>query len=136
MNESTFSKIVCNIINKNGGHVSRVEAHASAAGIPDLNACYKGVETNIELKVNTPKKRPHTRDTQVRWFTNRTAAGGRPFFLCCDNGKDVILVEGMWAKQVGGRLPGQVWRDWADEIFPLDKLEEKLLNRLSKSHVL
>ena len=59
-------------------HVSWVESHDTAIGIPDLNYCCEGVEGWIELKC---APNIEIRAAQVIWFENRIRAGGHPLFL-------------------------------------------------------
>jgi len=112
MSEAKLSKTVCGIINTLGGHVSRVEAAASAAGIPDLDYCLTGKESHIELKYGHSQKMPELRPSQVRWFRDRVKAGGRPFILCLDGDTDfVYLVRGIDACELKGKQPISKWRD-------------------------
>lgn len=66
------------------GHVCRVETHSTALGQPDLNVCFDGVESNIELKhvaAVRMKKGIVVRPSQYRWFRARIKAGGNPWFI-------------------------------------------------------
>lgn len=94
MSESKLSKTTCAIIKTMGGHVSRVEAAESAAGIPDLDYCVDGIESDIELKYGNALKKPELRPSQVRWFRDRIKAGGKPFFLCLDGDTDTVYLVG------------------------------------------
>ena len=62
------------------GHFSRVESHASSAGIPDVDFCVSGKEGHIELKYGMGKI-PKIRATQARWFRNRARAKGKPWMF-------------------------------------------------------
>ncbi len=64
-------------------HASRVESHATSAGIPDVDYCFLGGEEgHLELKygkykkLSSKSKMPEIRGTQVRWCNNRVRAGG------------------------------------------------------------
>ena len=78
MKEKGFSKIVRDLITREGGHVSMVEAHQSCPGIPDLSYCIHGVEGFIELKAG---KDAELRPGQIKWIKDRTKAGGRVCIL-------------------------------------------------------
>lgn len=65
------------------GHVQRFEDRYQP-GLPDLNVCYQGVETWVEVKVDKFKLRPG----QALWMKKRQAAGGR-----C---KVVVRTKGGW----------------------------------------
>lgn len=112
MKESKFSNVVCGLIAK-CGHVSKVEASTSAAGIPDLDYCVRNAhnrEGHIELKVGNKKKPPHLRPSQVRWFLKRTSAGGRPFFLCLDTDTDTVYaVPGQSFHFLKGKVGIEKW---------------------------
>ena len=56
------------------GHVQRIE-NLVTPGAPDVNACYQGRETWIELKV-AKGNWIHFRNSQLAWFAKRTVAGG------------------------------------------------------------
>ncbi|MDH3375344.1 MAG: hypothetical protein OEQ39_00035 [Gammaproteobacteria bacterium] len=75
-------------------HASRVESHATSAGIPDVDYCYYG-DGHIELKFgdSITKKMPAIRDTQVRWMTKRAAVGGKVLMLTklMDGPKEIYL---------------------------------------------
>lgn len=134
MSESKFSKTVCAIIKSGcGGHVSQVEAAASAAGIPDLDYCVGGNEGHIELKYGHKNKMPELRPSQVRWFKKRVGAGGSPFFLCLNNDTDeVYYIEGIRAENLAGSLPIHEWKmqaTWRRKIG--DDFRQKLINILS-----
>ncbi len=60
-------------------HISSVESHLTAAGIPDLDFCISGLEGHIEVKFSSNKLAPKIRSTQVRWFKKRVRAGGTPW---------------------------------------------------------
>jgi len=116
MNESKFSKHIRGIIKSAcGGHVSRVEAAESAAGIPDLDYCVHGREGHIELKVGSVKKPPDLLASQVRWFRKRIEAGGDPFFLCLNTDNNAVyLVDGQFFQQLSGKTDIATWGLLAD----------------------
>ena len=86
-------KALWTYINSNigwAGHFSRVESHATSAGIPDVDYCIDRVEGHLELKYSSGK--PYkTRATQVAWFRNRTRKGGRPYILAQLDLSDVSI---------------------------------------------
>jgi len=59
-------------------HISWVESHDTAIGIPDLNYCYCGVDGWLELKCGPEIE---VRAAQKIWFEERIKAGGYPLFL-------------------------------------------------------
>jgi len=124
VSESKLSATTCGIINSMGGHVSKVEAHASAAGIPDLDFCIQEIEGHIELKYGNKLKKPELRPSQVRWFRDRIKAGGKPFFLLLDGDTNkVYLIGGSWHDKLKGKQFTRTWIDlahrcweWGDEF--------------------
>ena len=75
-------------LNEHGWHASRVESHATSAGIPDVDYCYFG-DGHIELKHGSATtKMPEIRDTQIRWMLSRASVGGKVYIL-------TQLVDGM-----------------------------------------
>ena len=116
MSEAAFSKKVCAEIRNLGGHVSKVEAAASAAGIPDLDFCVAGFEGHAELKVVSASVPCDVKATQVRWMRRRTKAGGRPFYLVYDEDTDdVYFVKKVTNPQLQGRVPRAVWLDLGEK---------------------
>ena len=73
------------------GHVIRVE-NTSGSGTPDVNACYAGKETWLELKM-AKGNWVHFRTSQVAWFTKRVPRQGRCGVLIRKN-DDLYLVRG------------------------------------------
>lgn len=62
-----------------GPHIMRVE-NTAGSGQPDVNACFRGVEAWIELKV-AKGNRLIFQPTQGPWIRQRVASGGRVFIL-------------------------------------------------------
>lgn len=56
------------------GHLVRVE-NLAGAGAPDVNACYRGSEVWLELKVGKGNW-VHFRSAQLAWYTKRLAERG------------------------------------------------------------
>jgi hypothetical protein len=67
-NETAARKYVSGLIL---GHVSQIESHATAVGIPDTNYCIKGVEGWIEMKYVFGDKKVKVRPMQWTWFRKR-----------------------------------------------------------------
>jgi hypothetical protein len=86
MKESQFWALVKG---KLPGHVERVE-NAVAKGTPDVNICYVGTETWLELKVLDSKGRCELRPEQVLWHRKRQEQAGRVFVLA--RNEDVIKI--------------------------------------------
>ena len=61
-------------------HVQRIETGGTAKGVPDVNICYKGKETWIELKSITGNKLTLT-EFQIVWMHNRCKSGGKCLIL-------------------------------------------------------
>lgn len=72
---------------------SRVESHSTSPGIPDVEYCVNGRVGNIELK-NLENPRCELRPTQIKWFRNRTRAGGNPLLLFSNKQDEFILLRG------------------------------------------
>ena len=73
------------------GHVIRVE-NTSGSGTPDVNACYAGKETWLELKM-AKGNWVHFRTSQVAWFSKRVPRLGRCSVLIRKK-DDLYLVRG------------------------------------------
>lgn len=130
-NEAEFSKFVRSIINGHGGHVSQVEAHASAAGIPDLDYCIEGKEGHIELKYMSINHVPRIRPSQFLWMKKRMAAGGTPFFLCYDfDDHMVFVVTDSDNKNMQGKVPWAKWNDMEVAKWSVDETKHKLIEFL------
>lgn len=77
-NEEDFRKYFIKEAEKDGWHVSWVEAHTSATGIVDLILVKGKVVLFIELKV-WKDKRVRIRPPQKRWHREVAAAGGTSY---------------------------------------------------------
>lgn len=65
-------------------HLCRIE-NASISGMSDVNACYRGREVWIELKVAVNDRiRSPIRSSQIAWSAKRVASGGRVMVLVRD----------------------------------------------------
>lgn len=84
------------------GHANRIE-NTVANGIPDINYCYHGKETWLELKAkpiirkldmvgNIIEATSCIRTTQYIWHRTRTLAGGKVLVLGRDEDKIVGLL--------------------------------------------
>lgn len=88
--EEDFRKHVMKVALAAKHHVSHIEAHLSAAGIPDLNMFVYGQDVWLELKIvkgGIVKMRP----TQRRWHREREHAGGESWVLVYDREKQHVL---------------------------------------------
>jgi Holliday junction resolvase len=61
-------------------HWQRIETALTAAGVPDINGCHKGVEIWIESKVIRGNK-VDIKPRQTLWLRARATAGGRTYIL-------------------------------------------------------
>ncbi len=68
---------------KFGIHLCRVE-NVAGSGIPDVNACWRGVEIWIELKMFRGNQL-HFRCSQLGWISKRIVAGGHVAVLARKN---------------------------------------------------
>ena len=60
-------------------HFTRIESHTEN-GIPDVNACYNGVEAWIELKANLSKDLGLSK-YQIVWIRRRIMSGGNVWIM-------------------------------------------------------
>lgn len=79
MLEKDFWAKVKRALDLPGMHVNRIE-NTAGTGISDVNACYRGVEVWIELKI-VHSNRVFFRTSQRAWMHKRLEAGGRVFVL-------------------------------------------------------
>lgn len=116
-NEEDFRKYVMRLASGNGHHVSHIEAHQSAAGVPDLVIFPKAVsfvrpDLWLELKVikdGQIKMRP----TQKRWHRERNEAGGRSWVAVLDRATgDILVLSGHVAAGLDSRAAS--WRGHAE----------------------
>lgn len=79
MSEKALRKMVAR---KLKGHISQIESHETAAGIPDTNIFHvSGQDHWIELKYGTPKKLWHVRPTQKTWMRRRVRSGAKNVWI-------------------------------------------------------
>ena len=80
------------IANKVPGHVQRIET-TIGCGIPDVNACYLGIEAWIELKIVDPVIGILVRTAQWSWHNRRMFHGGskKCILLAHDIASDRII---------------------------------------------
>ncbi len=62
-----------------GIHINRIE-NVVGNGIADFNACHKGREIWVELKIGVAD-RIRVRNAQLIWHAKRIVAGGKSFFI-------------------------------------------------------
>ena len=124
--EAKFSQILRLLIMGAGGHFSRVEAHASADGIPDVDYCLDGTEGHLELKVGHSTKDPELRGSQFRWFKNRADAGGKPMVLLQDSDTgDVMVYFFRHLHGLKGRKTMIKWREKAFLTFTAEEFDSE-----------
>lgn len=102
------------------GHFSRVESHATSAGIPDIDFCMSDVESHIELKFGNEKKAPSIRPSQVKWFDRRVKAGGHPIILAkieLDDGTRYCFYAGSKARELYDAKTSHDWIAAANLVY-------------------
>ena len=92
-------------------HMSRIE-NTAGSGICDVNACSKGVEAWIELKM-FKGRRLHFRNSQLNWILSRAKQGGNVFVLARKDG-DMLL----W--RADELLTNSVRKPEGDKTFSLE----------------
>jgi len=91
-------------------HVANIEAHETAAGIPDMSIFMDGRDIWVELKILSDRKPPKMRPTQKRWHRDRWAYGGLSWVIVYDVYDHVLLViPGHTAATLGPRVVS--WRE-------------------------
>lgn len=61
-------------------HWTRIETGYTVLGVPDVNGCWQGQDTWLELK-GTSGWKPRVRPEQIGWAIRRGRAGGRVCLL-------------------------------------------------------
>jgi hypothetical protein len=97
--ETKFSRWVCSHF-LHEADVQRIEAF-SGSGIPDINACFRGVEFWIETKIMQPNGRVYLRKYQYAWIRRRVNAGGRVFIFAIDSLMNVHIYRGQELEATG-----------------------------------
>ncbi len=92
MSEDELRKVVGKALK--AAHTTWIEAPVVGSGFPDLEFCLNGTVGQIELKVTGPRGRIKIRNTQYRWFKDRTKAGGWSHFMWIYHDGKHHLVEG------------------------------------------
>lgn len=131
LTENDFRKHTMKVAESLGYHVSWIEAHESAAGIPDLNLYRNGNDLWVELKV-IKDGQIRMRPTQKRWHKARAQSRGASWVLVLNKVKqEVIVVAGGEAAGLDGRV--HAWESAALNIkeSSLDTLPD-ILCYLSK----
>lgn len=107
--EEDFRLTVMKAAGEYGMHVSHIEAHQSAAGIPDLNIYSLGrPDLWLELKV-VKRGAVKLRPTQKRWHRQRHEAGGRSWVAVLEpESGDILVVPGHAAPGLAPAVAG--WR--------------------------
>lgn len=138
LNETDFRKAVITAAKFLGFHVSHIEAHESAAGIPDLNIYPASIDSRrsrpelwLELKVIKDghiKLRP----TQRRWHRERNEAGGRSWVAALERSTgDVLILPGHVAAGLDSRAPS--WRAAATIQNISETAESLVLNLIERN---
>lgn len=106
-------------------HFSRLEAHVSAPGVPDLAYTFQGTNGFLELKYGDRKKAPKIRPTQYAWIRqNVRFGGGNPLILVAVKGKEATkfrLIHGSYVESLT-QTPGvKSWlttpaQEWTNQI--------------------
>lgn len=78
--EATLWKYISKNLAGKGVDLTRVESHATAVGVPDVNCCIDGVDSWAELKFNTTKGLV-LRDSQFAWMRRRLACGANNIYI-------------------------------------------------------
>jgi hypothetical protein len=106
-------------------HFSRLEAHASAPGIPDLAYTLQGVNGFLELKYGDKKRAPKVRPTQYAWMRqNVRFGGGNPLILVAIRGSEATkfrLIHGSYIELLTQNPGVKPWlttpaQEWTDQI--------------------
>lgn len=63
-----------------GVHLTRVESHSTAVGVPDVNYCIDGTEGWLELKAENTKGLV-LRKSQYAWIRDRLKAGAPKIYI-------------------------------------------------------
>lgn len=132
--EKEFRRFVIGVAEGIGGHVSHVEAHESAAGIPDLNIYLVGSDLWLELKI-IKEGEIRMRPTQKRWHLDRYEHGGKSWVLVFDpRTGDVLTLPGEVAATLSPRE--SVWRGAASasNVNEMYKLLISLSRRMKRGH--
>lgn len=95
MSETSFRQKLGVYLRASGWHVTQIESHATAAGVPDTNAHKEGVERWFELKEGA---KPKLRRTQLVWARERARAGGTTFVIWRNH-------KSYWALRIAGSTP-------------------------------
>lgn len=77
-------------------HWQSIETSHIAAGVPDLNGCYRSVEFWIELK-RTKAWTVDLRPMQISWISRRLRSGGK-VFIAVRKGETLWLIAGEHAR--------------------------------------
>jgi hypothetical protein len=137
MSEANLWDDLSEVMDETDWHASRVESHATSAGIPDVDYCYHG-DGHVELKFGTVLKMPRIRDTQVRWMVKRAAAGGKVLILTnivTDEGHIYLWHPGKFALQLYGNPGYAYWFNNRinDKYWQLDPGETRLILKGERS---
>lgn len=119
MDETMFRRNIMAACEAFGWHVSSIEAHCSAAGIPDLNIhpdsshrMSPRPDVWLELKM-VREGHVKLRPTQRRWHRERHEAGGKSWVAALDRRTgDILLVPGHVAAGIDTRA--ESWRAVAE----------------------
>lgn len=88
MSEKALRKYLGTLL---GGHLSQIESHATANGVPDTNHHAGGRDNWLELKWTHGKKKFKLRPSQMTWFRRRGRAGARNLWV-------------LWRHEIDGQI--------------------------------
>lgn len=129
MSEQIFCRaIVLPMLVKAGAHVTCIESPMHGVGFPDLNVCLNGREINVELKYGCGRL-PKIRSTQLKWFTDRMKAGGKPLIMAClirEGEAHVHVYSGHRIYDLYRATAFKRWENLADYTTPL---KDHLVNK-------
>lgn len=74
-------------------HIQNIESEATAAGVPDINACKGGKEIWVELK-SGPLTKASIKPGQFVWHIKRNQAGGTTWFVQRLTNGDIMVYNG------------------------------------------
>jgi hypothetical protein len=106
-------------------HFSRLEAHVSAPGVPDLAYTFQGTNGFLELKYGDRKKAPKIRPTQYAWIRQNVGfGGGNPLILVAVKGKEATkfrLIHGSYVELLTQNPGVKQWlttpaQEWINQI--------------------
>lgn len=97
-----------------GGHWSRIESHATAIGVPDVNASRFGWDVWIELKQGDDA---NIRPAQYRWIKDRLKEGNKNIWIIHQQENyGFMAIHGSMVDMIKNK-PKATWAACADKIW-------------------